>query len=67
MGFGSVVMVHLYRSTDTATAGNKSCLILSERSDFYMIDNLLMGGARCIMVIVSGIGHGDTSSNPGRD
>ena len=25
------------------------------------------GGARGVMVIVVGIGHGDTSSNPGRD
>ena len=25
------------------------------------------GGARCVMVIVVGNGHGDTSSNPGRD
>ena len=24
------------------------------------------GGARGVMVIVAGIGHGDTSSNPGR-
>ena len=24
-----------------------------------------MGGARCVMVIVAGIGHGDTSLNPG--
>ena len=26
-----------------------------------------MGGARGVMVIVVGIGHGDTSSNPERD
>ena len=26
-----------------------------------------MGGARGVMVIVVGNGHGDTSSNPGRD
>ena len=25
------------------------------------------GGARGVMVIVEGIGHNDTSSNPGRD
>ena len=25
------------------------------------------GGARGVMVIVVGYGHGDTSSNPGRD
>ena len=25
------------------------------------------GGARGVMVIVTGNGHGDTSSNPGRD
>ena len=28
---------------------------------------LLFGGARGVMVIVTGIGHGDTSSNPGRE
>ena len=26
-----------------------------------------VGGARGVMVIVAGIGHGDTSSNPGLD
>ena len=26
-----------------------------------------LGGARGVMIIVVGIGHGDTSSNPGRD
>ena len=28
---------------------------------------VLFGGARGVMVIVVGNGHGDTSSNPGRD
>ena len=28
---------------------------------------LVIGGARGVMVIVAGIGHGDTSSNPGQD
>ena len=28
-----------------------------------MVD--MLGGARGVMVIVAGIGHGDTSSNPG--
>ena len=28
---------------------------------------LFRGGARGVMVIVVGNGHGDTSSNPGRD
>ena len=27
----------------------------------------LAGGALCVMVTVVGNGHGDTSSNPGRD
>ena len=30
-------------------------------------DNDTYGGARGVMVIVVGNGHGDTSSNPGRD
>ena len=29
--------------------------------------SLLYGGARGVMVTVVGNGHGDTSSNPGRD
>ena len=29
--------------------------------------NGVSGGARGVMVIVAGYGHGDTSSNPGRD
>ena len=28
---------------------------------------LMLGGARGLMVIVAGCGHGDTSSNPGPD
>ena len=32
-----------------------------------IIINQLCGGARGVMVIVVGNGHGDTSSNPGRD
>ena len=28
---------------------------------------MVIGGARGVMVIVVGNGHGDTSSNPGRD
>ena len=31
------------------------------------ISRHLPGGARCVMVIVAGNGHGDTSSNLGRD
>ena len=32
-----------------------------------LIDKNIYGGARGVMVIVVGNGHGDTSSNPGRD
>ena len=35
-------MVHSYSSTDTDTPWKKFCFILSDRSDFYMIDNLLI-------------------------
>ena len=28
---------------------------------------VVYGGARGVIVIVAGIGHGDSSSNPGRD
>ena len=33
---------------------------------FWMLISLQCGGARGVMVIVVGNGHGDTSSNPGR-
>ena len=32
----------------------------------FIISNIV-GGARGVVVIVVGNGHGDTSSNPGRD
>ena len=32
---------------------------------YIYIHIYLYGGARGVMVIVAGIGHGDTSSNPG--
>ena len=34
---------------------------------FKIFITLKLGGARGIIVIVVGSGHGDTSSNPGRD
>ena len=40
MFFVSVQVVHSYSSTDMATDWKKFCFILSERSDFHMIDNL---------------------------
>ena len=33
----------------------------------YSIMLIIMGGGRGVMVILVGNGHGDTSSNPGRD
>ena len=38
--FVSVHVVHPNSSTDTTTALKKYCLILSDRSDFYIIDSL---------------------------
>ena len=32
-----------------------------------MQNGIIIIGALCVMVIVVGNGHGDTSSNPGRD
>ncbi len=40
--FVSVHVVHLYSSIDTTAAWKKLCFILSVRSDFYMIDSLLI-------------------------
>ena len=34
---------------------------------FLTLSDIFHGGARGVMVIVVGIGHGDTSSNLGRD
>ena len=39
MCFVSIHEVHPYSSMDTATAWKKSCFILSDRSDFHLIDN----------------------------
>ena len=33
----------------------------------FRTSSLLLGGARGVMVIVTGYGHGDTSSIPGQD
>ena len=38
--FVGVRVVHLYTSIDTTATWKKSCFISSDRSDFYMIDNL---------------------------
>ena len=38
-----------------------------KRLKAVMILATSLGGARVVMVIVVGYGHGDTSSNPGRD
>ena len=43
--------------------GLKNCY--STRIVQLSINHLFLGGARDVMVIVAGIGHGDTSSNPG--
>ena len=50
--FVRVQMVRSYSSTDTAITWEKSVFILSERSDFYMIDNLSIAVhafARCMV------------------
>ena len=36
-------------------------------SPYPFLQSLRWGGARGVIVIVVGNGHGDTSSNPGRD
>ena len=42
-------------------------LFLSQHTIKLIIFNNNFGGARGVMVIVVENGHGDTSSNPGRD
>ena len=42
-------------------------LAISVLAKKWLILNRIHGGARGVMVIVVGNGHGDTSSNPGRD
>ena len=56
MRFISVHVVHPYNSIVTATIWKKSCLILSDKSDFYMIDNQYIAVptfARCILTSLS--------------
>ena len=40
---------------------------LNAQCKVYNICKYMFGGARGVMVIVVGNGHGDTSSNPGQD
>ena len=40
---------------------------MEKRGDELDIRGSINGGARGVMVIVAGYGHGDTSSNPGPD
>ena len=47
------------------TGSTPKCRLQEQRTD--SVDHLMFGGSRGVMVIVVGIGHGDTSSNPGRD
>ena len=53
--------------------GRKVSCLLDTGSDLSLIDKVtwnkchIRGGASIVMVIVVGNGHGDTSSNPGRD
>ena len=35
--------------------------------NIFILLDVFVGGARGVMVIVAGYGHGDTSSNPGPD
>ena len=63
----SVHVVHPFSRIDPNAAWKKLCFNLSDWSDLRMINNLSIAGARGAMVIVVGNGHGDTSSNPGRD
>ena len=42
-------------------------LYLIQIISFCCLYNIVLGGARGVMVIVAGYGHGDTSSNPGPD
>ena len=50
---------NLLRLFDTKT------ILVEEQKLYDIIYNI--GGARCVMVIVVGNGHGDTSSNPRRN
>ena len=42
-----------YSSADTATVWKNSCFILSERSDFLMVDNLLIDHALPVHMLTS--------------
>ena len=42
-------------------------IICTQMSNYNNSIIIIIGGARSVIVIVVGNGHGDTSSNPGRD
>ena len=51
----------------TATPGTTKQLLPGKKNCYLSIDLFIFGGARGVMVIIAGYGHGDTSSNPGPD
>ena len=42
-------------------------MLCKKKVQYQNIFYTFVGGARGVMVIVAGYGHGDTSSNPGPD
>ena len=52
---------------DYMVSSNYFYLITVKCLHSYMVSSLPIGGACGIMVIVTGNGHGNASSNPGRD
>ena len=53
--------------TPSLIAKNIPCRKLNNWDKFKDLYKENLGGARGVMVIVVGNGHGDSSSNPGRD
>ena len=56
MCFVSILVVHPFSSNDTVKAWKKSYFILSEKSDFYMINNLsvvVYTFTRCRLILLS--------------
>ena len=57
------IYVFLYRRL----CSNGNNCVLGKFKSWTRLFSFHIGGARGVMVIVIGNGHGDTSSNPGRD
>ena len=65
--FGRIEFRIIHKFYFIVRDSRETLLCIKMRTYIGMTTTTLCGGARGVMVIVAGNGHGDTSSNPGRD